>query len=254
MQFNEKVVIITGAGAGMGKAAAIAFSREGACVIVNDINEGTLSGTVFEIESAGGSVTAVKGDATKSGCADLVVGRALKDHGRVDILFNYVGGMPPGISSKPFIDNTEAVWDAIIELNLKSPMLFTRAVLDLMIKQKYGKIINTASGAGKTGSAGMAAYATTKGGIIAFTKSIAREVAPFNINVNCVCPGFVATPSLVKSMEARPDLLKTYESTIPFNRLGRPEEIADTVLFLASDEAAYITGQAFSIDGGQVMM
>ena len=104
------------------------------------------------------------------------------------------------------------------------------------------------------GSAGMVAYATTKGGIIAFTKSIAREVARMNININCICPGLVATPSLVKSVEAKPDLLKTYESSIPFNRLGRPEEIANMVLFLASDEAAYITGQAFSIDGGQVMI
>ena len=132
--------------------------------------------------------------------------------------------------------------------------MFTRAVLDSMIKQNYGKIINTGSGAGKAGSAGMAVYSTTKGGIIAFTKAIAREVAPYNINVNCVCPGPIETPSLLKMVGAVPDLRKAFEESIPIKRLGLPEEVARAVLFLASDEASYITGQAVSIDGGQTMI
>jgi NAD(P)-dependent dehydrogenase (short-subunit alcohol dehydrogenase family) len=126
MRFDKKVVIITGAWAGMGKSAAISFSGEGAYVIINDIDEETLSSTRHEIESAGGTVTAITGDATKSECADSVTGKALKDYGRVDILFNYVGGIPSGVSSKSFIDTAESTWDAIFELNLKSPMLFTR--------------------------------------------------------------------------------------------------------------------------------
>jgi 2-hydroxycyclohexanecarboxyl-CoA dehydrogenase len=122
-----------------------------------------------------------------------------------------------------------------------------------MIKQNYGKIINMASGAGKTGSASMAVYSMTKGGIIAFTKAIAREAAPYSINVNCVCPGLVETPSFLQTYGGKPDLLDAFKKAIPLNRLGHSEDVASTVLFLASDEAEYITGQALSIDGGQVM-
>jgi 2-hydroxycyclohexanecarboxyl-CoA dehydrogenase len=254
MRFDNRVAIITGAGAGIGRSVALGFTREGAIVIINDIDEASLENTAREIRSSNGRVTAIAGDATKNECVQSVVKRALEQSGRIDILFNYVGGIPAGISLKSFISDDEIVWDAVIELNLKSTLRFTRAVLDSMIKNKYGKIINTGSGAGRTGSAGMCLYSTAKGGVIAFTKAIAKEVAQYNINVNCICPGPTATPALLKSVENKPGLLKVYQESIPLKRLGQPQEIAGTVLFLASEDASFITGQALSVDGGQVMI
>jgi 2-hydroxycyclohexanecarboxyl-CoA dehydrogenase len=194
------------------------------------------------------------GDATRSDVVRSVVEKALEPSGRIDILFNHLGGMPAGVVTKSFLTDDETVWQAFIDLNLITTLRFTRAVLGNMIKNSSGKIINMGSGAGRTGAAGRVLYATTKGGVISFTKSIAREVAQYNINVNCVCPGPIATPALLKSIEGNPEALKAFEASIPLNRLGKPEEIADTVLFLASEEASFITGQAISIDGGQVMI
>ena len=191
MRFDKKVAILTGAGAGMGRAAALAFAKEGAYVFINDIDEARLNDTANEVQSAGGAITAIKGDATKIECVNAIVGKALEQHGKIDILFNYVGGIPGSLSAQPFTQDTEDVWDAIIELNLKPTLMFTSAVLESMIKQKYGKIINTGSEAGRIGEPLMAVYSATKGGIIAFTKAIAKEVSQYNINVNCVCPGHI---------------------------------------------------------------
>ena len=252
MRFENKVAIITGAGAGMGKAAAVAFAKEGASVVINDIDSGTLEETAREIRESGGTVTAVQGDAAESDCVNSIVDTAVKQYGKVDILFNYVGG-PAGQPSQPFAQESEDKWDAIIRVNFKPTLLFTRAVLDGMMKRRYGKIINMASGAGKTGSGSMQVYAMTKGGIISFTRSIALEAAPYNVNVNCVCPGLIETPSLVKAYGDKPDVLDNIRKSVPMRRLGRSEDVASIILFLASEEAAYITGQALNIDGGQVV-
>jgi 2-hydroxycyclohexanecarboxyl-CoA dehydrogenase len=254
MRFDHRTAIITGAGAGMGRAAALGFAGEGAHVFINDIAQASLEDTARQIRTAGGRVTAVAGDATQSECVRNIVEKALAQSGKIDILFNYVGGPNAGIPLKSFMLDDEAVWDGVINLNLKTTLRFTRAVLDGMIKNRYGKIINTGSGAGRTGAAGMALYAAAKGGVIAFTKSLALEVARYNINVNCVCPGPVATPALLKGVESNPAMLKAYQDSIPLKRLGRPEEISSAVLFLASEEASFITGQTLSIDGGQVMI
>jgi 2-hydroxycyclohexanecarboxyl-CoA dehydrogenase len=161
--------------------------------------------------------------------------------------------MPPIPFTRSFLNDGEEVWDAFIELNLKSTLRFTRAVLGSMIENRYGKIISTGSGAAREGVAGMVMYSAAKGGVISFTKSLAKEVAQYGINVNCVCPGPTATPTMLKGFEKNPEARKAYENTLPLKRLGKPEEVASTVLYLASDDAAFITGQSISVDGGEVM-
>jgi len=253
-RFDKKVVIITAGGAGMGKAAALGFAKEGAYVCINDISETNLNDTANEIQSAGGVVTTIAGDAMKSETVKNTVDKVLEKYGKVDILFNYVGGVPGWRPPQPFTEDTEDLWDAIIELNLKTTIRFSRAVLDSMIKQKYGKIINTASMAGKVGLGGAVVYSASKGGIIAFTKALAREVAQYNINVNCVCPNVTETPGFMKMSEGQQNIRNAVIASTPLKRLGRSEEVANAVLFLASDEASYITGQALSVDGGYTMI
>jgi 2-hydroxycyclohexanecarboxyl-CoA dehydrogenase len=254
MRFEHQTVIITGAGSGMGRSAALSFAREGAAVVITDINTTTLEETARDIRSSGGQVTAIGGDATRREGVRMVVETALTQSGRIDVLFNHLGGMPAGVVSRSFLTDDESIWQAFIDLNLITTLRFTRAVLENMIKNRSGKIINMGSGAGREGASGLVPYSAAKGAVIAFTKSIAKEVAQYNINVNCVCPGPIATPALLKSVERNPDALKAYQSAIPLKRLGEPEEVAATVLFLASEEASFITGQAISIDGGQVMI
>ena len=191
MRFTNKVAIISGGSAGMGKATALAFAKEGAAVVITSRNEENLNSAADEIRSAGGTVTAVPGDVTKSKVIYAIVDKALEQYGKVDILFNYVGGNPDYAPMSLFIEQDETYWDKMIDLNLRSTIIFCRAVLDSMIKQKYGKIINTAAAAGKMGAYGMAAYSAVKGGVIAFTKALALELAPHNINVNCICPALL---------------------------------------------------------------
>jgi 2-hydroxycyclohexanecarboxyl-CoA dehydrogenase len=252
MRFTGRVAIITGGTAGMGKAAALGFAKEGASVVINGRNEEKLSKAADEIRSAGGTVTAVKGDITRSDSVKAIVAAALEQYGRIDILFNYVGGDPDLAPLTPFIEQTEDFWDRMIDLNLKSTIIMSRAVLDSMIKQKYGKIINTAAIAGRVGGPRMAVYSAVKGGIIAFTKALALEVAPYRINVNCVSPGPIDTPGFNKIFTG-----KTREHAadiVPLGRVGLPEEVASAVLYLASDDAAYITGQTLAVDGGATMV
>ena len=252
MRFKDRVAIITGGTAGMGKAAALAFAKEGASVVINGRNEENLNKTTDEIRSAGGTVTAVQGDITRSESVKSIVTTTLKQYGRVDILFNYVGGNPNLAPLTPFIEQTEDFWDRMIELNLRSTIILCRAVLDSMIKQNYGKIINTGAIAGRVGGPRMAVYSAAKGGVIAFTKALAIEMAPYNINVNCVSPGPIDTPGFNKIFtgEAR----EHASDIVPLGRVGLPEEVASAVLYLASDDAAFITGQTLAVDGGATMI
>jgi 2-hydroxycyclohexanecarboxyl-CoA dehydrogenase len=252
MRFKDKVAIITGGSEGMGKAAALGFAKEGADVVITSRTEEKLKKASEEIRAAGGKVKAIQGDVTKSDSIKAVVAQVLKEYGRVDILFNYVGGTPDFTPFSMFIEQTEDYWDKTITFNLKSTLVFSRAVLDSMIEHKYGKIINTAAMAGRLGSPRMVLYSTVKGGIIAFTKSLAMEVAQYNINVNCVSPGPIDTPgyNILFGKEAA----QRTPNHIPLRRIGRPEDVGNAVLYLASDEASFITGQTLAVDGGATMV
>jgi NAD(P)-dependent dehydrogenase (short-subunit alcohol dehydrogenase family) len=251
-RFQGKVAIITGGAAGVGKAVASGLAKEGACVVINSRNEEHLNGAVAEIQMEGGNVTGVRGDVTNSADVKNIVNRTLELYGRIDILYNYVGGEASTEPVKLFIDQTEAYWNGMFEKNLKTAFFCSQAVLGTMIKQRYGKIINTAALAGRIGSPKMVLYSTVKGGIIAFTKALAKEVAEYNINVNCVSPGPTRTPGFNRRWGNQNTDKMT--ASIPLNRVGASEEVASAVIYLASDEAAFITGQTLAVDGGASMV
>ena len=252
MRFKGRVAIITGGTAGMGKAAALGFAREGAYVVINGRNEEKLNKTAVEIRALGGKVTTVRGDITKSDCVKVIIATAREQYSRIDILFNYVGGDPDLAPLTPFIEQSEDFWDRMIDLNLKSTIVMSRAVLDSMVKQKYGKIINTAAISGRVGGPRMAVYSAVKGGVIAFTKALALEVAPYNITVNCVSPGPIDTPGFNQIFTG--ENRKHAADIVPLGRVGLPEEVASAVLYLASDDAGFITGQTLAVDGGATMV
>ncbi|MFC1862582.1 SDR family NAD(P)-dependent oxidoreductase [Thermodesulfobacteriota bacterium] len=252
MRFKDKVAVITGGTSGMGEAAVLGFVREGASVVVNDINEERLEGIAEKIQSMGGDVLTVHGDITKKETISRMVNDAIDKYNKIDILFNYVGGEPDLGPHTSFMEQSTDFWDRMIDLNLKSTMLACQAVLGKMIKRRYGKIINTGAIAGKVGALHMVPYSAVKGGIIALTKALAMEMAPYKINVNCVCPGPIETPGFRKIFNGIDDGVAADVTAL--KRIGKPEEVASAVLYLASDEAAFITGQAFSIDGGATMI
>jgi 2-hydroxycyclohexanecarboxyl-CoA dehydrogenase len=252
MRFKDKVAIITGGAAGMGNAAALGFAKEGAFVVINDINQEGLEKAAEEIRAIGGKVLTAHGDVTNSTTVKYIVAKCIEQYGKVDILFNYVGGEPGTAPMTPFIEQNEGFWNRMIDINLKSTILLCRAVLDSMIKQRYGKIINTGAIAGRIGGPRMALYSAVKGGVIAFTKALAVEMAPYNINVNCVSPGPISTPGFQKIFANmnKDDAV----AIVPLKRMGLPEEVASAVLYLASDDAAFITGQTLAVDGGATMI
>jgi len=252
MRFKDKVAVITGGTSGMGEAAVLGFVREGASVVVNDIREERLQHMSEKIKAMGGDILLVQGDITKKETISRIVCGAIKAYDKIDILFNYVGGEPNLGPLTSFLEQSEDYWDKIIALNLKSTLLVCQAVLGKMVERNYGKIINTGAIAGKIGGPHMAAYSAVKGGIIALTKALAIEMAPFKINVNCVCPGPIETPGFKKIFDGIDDRVAAQVTAL--KRIGRPEEVASAVLYLASDESAFITGQAISVDGGATMI
>lgn len=256
MRFKGKVAVISGGGDGMGRAAALGFAREGAFVVINDIREKNLETTVNAIQETEGVVTSVQGDVTNSETIKAVVDQAMGLYGKIDILFNYVGGEPDHKFPSPFTYQTETYWEKSIRLNMISTMAFSHAVIDSMIENRYGKIINTSAVAGLVGAGSVIPYSAAKGGIIAFTKALAQEVAQYNINVNCVCPGPIKTPGsdIMASLAKGRDIDEEIKRIVPLGRMGRPEEVASAVLYLASDDAGFITGQSLAIDGGMTMV
>lgn len=252
MRFKDKVAVITGGTSGMGEYAVLGFVKEGASVVINDISEERLERISEKVKSMGGDALIIHGDITQTETISRMVSSAIQKYNKIDILFNYVGGEPDSGPLTPFMEQSAAYWDRMIALNLKSTLLVCQAVLEKMVARKYGKIINTGAIAGKVGGPNMVAYSAVKGGIIALTKALALEMAPFDINVNCVCPGPVETPGFRKVFDGIGDHVAAEVTAL--KRIGKPEEVASAVLYLASDEAAFITGQAISVDGGATMI
>jgi 2-hydroxycyclohexanecarboxyl-CoA dehydrogenase len=249
MALDGRVAMVTGAGRGIGEAIARRLAAEGAAISVCDLNGESAAGTAQGIIAGGGRALAVPMDVTDSAAVRQAVARITQELGPIDILVNNAGWD----KVEPFVQSTEETWDKVIAINLKGPIICTRAVLDGMIERGRGKIISIGSDAGRVGSSGEAVYSAAKGGVIAFTKTLARELARHQINVNCVCPGPTDTPLFAGIAESNPRLMDALKRAIPMGRLGRPEDIAGAVAFLASDDTGFITGQTLSVSGGLTM-
>lgn len=248
-RFEGKVVLVTGAGRGIGKAIALAFATEGAKVAVNDIDVDKAEVVVCQIRESGQHAMAVQADVSKESQVRRMVERVLEEFGTVDVLVNNAGVLRPTCLH----DITEEEWDWVMEVNVKGVFLCTKAVLPIMKARRKGKIVNMASSAGRTTSTfGGAHYTASKAAVLGLTRHTAREAAPFSINVNSLCPGSINTKMVRES--STPERLEEEAAKIPLGRLGTPEDVAHLVLFLASDEASYITGSTVDINGGDLMI
>ena len=249
LNLKGKVALVTGAGSqiGMGKAIAITLAKEGCDVIVTDIDQEGLEKTASEVKSIGSQVIAIKANVTKKVDVEEMVDTVLKQFGKIDILINAAGA---GTPDKPFLEKTEAEWDADINLNLRGVLYCTKAILPQMLARKSGKIVNISSCASKLSSPTASTYAAAKTGVIGFTRALAGEVARDGVNVNAVSPGLTLT-NFLKNID--PDKLKFFLSMIPTGKANTAQDIANMVVFLASDVSANIVGQNFSVDGGMTM-
>jgi 2-hydroxycyclohexanecarboxyl-CoA dehydrogenase len=243
MDLSNKLALVTGAASGIGRATAQAFAEAGGHVIVTDINEEQGETAAAEIRDAGHTADFVPLDVTESSSIAACKEKVLAIRPQLDIIAHVAGWG----KIQPFVDNSEEFWDKVLSLNLKGVIAVTRAFLDGMIEQKSGKIVIVSSDAGRVGSLGETVYSAAKGGAMAFAKGLAREMARFNINVNVVCPGPTDTPLLAAVPEKHRE---AFIRATPMRRLGKPEEVADAVLFLASGRSSFITGQVLSVNGG----
>jgi 2-hydroxycyclohexanecarboxyl-CoA dehydrogenase len=245
-KLDDKVAIVTGAGRGIGRGIVEKLAAEGARVVVSDIDEGSARETARAI---GGESVGLRADVTSKESVEAMVKEVMDRFGRIDVLVNNAGWDKVG----PFLKSDESDWEKVIAINLYGTLHCCKAVLPVMVDRGYGKVVNIGSDAGRVGSSGEAVYSAAKGGIIAFTKTLAREMAPYKINVDCVCPGPADTPLFTEIGEENPKLREALQKAIPFRRLARPEDVANAVAFLVSDEAEYITGQTLSVSGGLTM-
>ena len=253
MRLKDKVALITGGGSGIGRASAELFAREGARILVSDLNESAAAETTAYIQDAGGEASATAGDVSVSADARRMVQAALDSYGRVDVLVNSAGitgrnAMYPGASP-------EEIWDRVIEVNLKGTYLMCWHAMPEMERVGGGSVINLASIMGLVGySAGLGGgfnpYVPSKGGVLQLTKNLAIDYARKGIRVNCICPGYVATNLTQSLIQQDPDALSKLEDLHPMGRLGTADEIANAALFLASDESSFVTGTPLIVDGG----
>lgn len=248
-KLQGKVAVVTGSAMGMGKEIAKLLAQNGARIVLNDLNEDLLKKASDEINMEGGESIWVKADASKYQGVKQIMDMALDTFSSIDILVNNAGVL----RSTKFIDIDELEWDFVMEVNLKSVYLCCKAAIPVMIKNNAGKIINMSSSAGRSVSTlGGAHYTTSKAAVLGLTRHLAKEMAQYNVNVNAVCPGLIDTEMVRKT--CLPEKIKFYENSFPIQRLGTPREVADLVLFLASDDSSYITGASIDINGGDLMI
>ncbi len=246
MKLANKVALVTGAAQGIGKAIALLLARNGADIVVSDINFEKAEETAREVEGLGRKAMACKVDVAKWDEVERMVEEVIARFGRVDILVNNAGIA----RDRLILRMTEEDWDTVLNINLKGTFNCTKAVVRHMSKQRSGKIVNIASVVGEMGNVGQGNYAASKAGVIGFTKTVAREFAQRGINVNAIAPGYIETPMT----DALPDKVKEeLRRLIPMDRLGKPEDVAEAVLFLVSESANYITGQVLNVNGGIYM-
>jgi NAD(P)-dependent dehydrogenase (short-subunit alcohol dehydrogenase family) len=261
LQFQNKVAFVTGAGSGIGRAICLRLASEGAETVATDINIDWAKSTVAEIERAGRSARALKLDVTNAREVDEVIEKAWQSLNRIDLLINNAGVS----TMNRLVDLTEEEWDYNMDVNAKGAFLVTRAAVRRMLKTGYGnekpKIVNIASMAGKVPGVFLVHYTASKFAVVGFTKAVALELAPYKINVNCVCPGYVETSMQERELVWEAKLSGTtpenvregYLRQVPLGRLAKPEDVATIVAFLCSRDADYMTGQAINVTGGQVM-
>ncbi len=247
MQLKGKTAVVTGSGRGLGKAIALKLAQMGANIVLNDIvSSDAVDATAEEFKAAGFNVAVTKGDVRNTEDVKEMVKTAVDKFGSLDILVNNAGIT----KDKPMALMSEEDWDAVLDINLKGAFICTKAAAKVMIKQRSGKIVNIASVAGRYGNPGQANYSASKAGLIGLTKTTAKEFAPRGITCNAVAPGLIQS----KMTDVLPeDVKKNYLNNIPLGRFGTPEDVANVVAFLSSDDSNYVTGQVIDIDGGLVM-
>lgn len=246
MTFEGKTVVVTGAASGIGRATAEAFARDGAYVLLADINQEAGEAVAAGLRAQGHGAEFFRVDITDAQSIEAFRKAALAKRSLVDIVANVAGWG----RTEPFVENSPEFWKKLIDLNFLGTVMVTRAFLDGMMERRSGRVVTVASDAGRVGSLGETVYSGTKGGVIAFTKALAREMARYDVTVNCVCPGPTDTPL----MAAVPDKIKeAFARATPMRRLAQPSEIADAILFFAGPQSQFVTGQVLSVSGGLTM-
>lgn len=250
MVLKDQIALITGASSGIGRATAVAMAGEGARVAVNYLqNQAGAARTAEEIRKAGGDPIVIQADVTSSTEVQAMVAAVRKQWGRIDIMVNNAGDL---LARRALADLTEEYWDQVMDLNLKSVFFCVKAVWEEMVARKSGCIINVSSIAGRNGGGpGSGVYAAAKGGMITYTKSLAKELAPYGIRVNAITPGVIATP--YHERYSPPEVFEKFMANIPLGRAGTADEIAKVIVFLASSAASYITGETVEVNGGMLM-
>ena len=247
---TKRVAFITGAGRGIGREIARTLASKGMDIIVTDVNLDNANETVSILEQEGGKAVAVYCDVTKLESVQEAVATSVSHFGKIDVLVNNAGWD----KVEPFLKSEPRTWELIMNINLMGQIHTCKEILPVMIQNGYGKVVNIASDSGRVGSSGEAVYSAAKGGVIAFTKTMAREMARHKININCISPGPSNTPLFQEIGSYNEGIAAALEKAIPFRRLAQPSDIANSVAFLVSDEAEYVTGQTLSVNGGLAMV